>query len=123
MASAEENKNKSTPPVQVLEDKIGAFRQPVITTTGILLGFVLNFASTWVRNETPMPDWLAWIVGASVVVGVTLLIMVLYRVLRMDYPRENAEFYYIRTLQLLIFGITFSFLGAFIDLFSNFMTD
>ena len=66
---------------------------------------------------------LAWIVGASVVVGVTLLIMVLYRVLRMDYPRENAEFYYKRTLQLLIFGITFSFLGAFIDLFSNFMTD
>ena len=35
---------------KTMEDKLKNFRQPLITSTGILLGFVLNIASGWVSN-------------------------------------------------------------------------
>ena len=69
-----------------------------------------------------MPDWLAWIVGASVLSGVFLLINVLYRALRMDYPRDQAEQWYAGTLRRLIIGVCLSFTGAFIDMFCHFWT-
>jgi predicted permease len=108
----------STPPL----DPIGAFRQPVITTTGILLGFILNFAATWVRTETSLPDWVAYIIGIFVIVGVICLMVTMYRMLKFDYPRTNphAVIYYTTTLNLMMIGIALSFIGAFIDLLSNF---
>ena len=122
MASTDEPREEPTPS-PVLEDKVAPFRQPVITATGILLGFILNLASTWVRNESPMAEWLAYVTAACIFIGVIFLMIVLYRVLCMDYPRDKAESYYNRTLDILVAGISFSFLGAFIDLFSNFWVD
>ena len=43
-----------------MEDKLQAFRQPIVTATGILLGFILNFAANWVKSDSAMPDWLAY---------------------------------------------------------------
>lgn len=104
-----------------MEDKLQAFRQPIVTATGILLGFILNFAASWVKADTPMPDWMAYLVGICVLTGITLLIRVLYRVLRMDYPRDRAESYHAQTLRLLILGVCLSFSGALLDMFSHFM--
>ena len=105
-----------------MEDKLQSFRQPIVTATGILLGFILNFAASWVKSDTPMPDWMAYIVGLCVISGITLLIRVLHRTLRMDYPREQAEAWHARTLKLLIIGVCLSFTGALIDMFSHFMS-
>ncbi|MBL9154644.1 MAG: hypothetical protein JNK37_19350 [Verrucomicrobiales bacterium] len=106
-----------------MEDKLQSFRQPIVTATGILLGFILNFAANWVKTETPMPDWLAYLVGACVLTGIVMLIAVLHRVLRMDYPRDQAEAYHARTLLYLIAGVALSFAGALIDMFSHFMQE
>jgi hypothetical protein len=77
--------NKSPP--KNLAHKLRAFRQPIVTATGILLDFILHFAASWVKSDTPMPDWMACLVGVSVLAGIILLI----RVLRMDYPKDQAE--------------------------------
>ncbi|MBL9156033.1 MAG: hypothetical protein JNJ70_01080 [Verrucomicrobiales bacterium] len=106
-----------------MEDKLQSFRQPIVTATGILLGFILNFAANWVKSDSAMPDWLAYLVGVCVLAGIVLLVAVLYRVLRMDYPRDRAEAYHARTLRFLIVGVTLSFAGALIDMFSHFMQE
>jgi len=103
-----------------MEDKIQAFRQPMVTATGIILGFMLNFAANWVKTESPLGDGLAYFVGFCVLAGAVSLILVLYRILRMSYPRDRGEQYYNRTLRLFIFGIGISFLGALIDMASHF---
>lgn len=104
-----------------MEDKIQAFRQPMVTATGIILGFVLNFAANWVKGDSPVEDGLAYLIGVSVVAGSACLIVVLFRVLNMDYPREEARQYYHRTLALFTTGITLAFLGVFLDMFVHFM--
>lgn len=106
-----------------MEDKLQAFRQPIVTATGILLGFILNFAANWVKSDSAMPDWLAYLVGVCVLAGIILLVAVLHRVLRMDYPRDRAEAYHARTLRFLITGVALSFAGALIDMFSHFMQE
>ena len=103
-----------------MDDKLKAFREPIVNATGILLGFILNFAASWVKADSPMPDWMAYAVGLCVLTGIVLLIMVLYRVLRMDYPQDNADAYHARTLRLMITGVCLSFAGALADMFSHF---
>jgi hypothetical protein len=102
-----------------MEDKIQAFRQPMVTATGIILGLMLNSALSWVRTASPLGDGLAYIVGICVLAGAVSLILALYRVLRMSYPRDRGEQYY-KSLRLFIFGIGISFLGALIDVASHF---
>ena len=104
-------------------DPVRPFREPVVAATGILLGFILNFAASWVKEEGLMPVWLACLVGAFVLAGVVLLVNVLYRALRMDYPREQAAQWYAGTLRRFILGVGLSFIGAFIDMFSHFWAD
>ena len=104
-----------------MEDKIQTFRQPMVTATGIILGFVLNFVASWVKTDSPVGDGLAYLIGLCVVAGTASLIFVLFRILNMDYPRERARQYYHRTLALFIVGITLAFLGVFMDMFVHFM--
>ena len=43
-----------------MEDKLQTFRQPMVTATGIILGFVLNFVASWVKTDSPVGDGLAF---------------------------------------------------------------
>ena len=104
-----------------MEDKIQVYRQPLVTATGIILGFLLNFATSWVKSDTPISDGLSYVVFACALVGIISLIAVLARVLKMNYPRATAEQYYARTLHLFIFGVSIAFVGVIIDMFSNFL--
>lgn len=106
-----------------MEDKIQSYRQPLVTATGIILGFILNFASTYVKNENALPAFLDYLVGFCVLVGIICLIVVLKRILQMNYPKEKAEKYYQKTLNYFIFGVSISFVGVLIDLFANFMME
>ncbi|HRR10082.1 MAG TPA: hypothetical protein PLO56_15435 [Rhodothermales bacterium] len=106
-----------------MEDKLQAFRQPLVTATGIILGFILNFASSWVKTESPLDDMLAYFVGVAVLIGTISLIIVLYRILNMSYPRDASESYYHKTLRLFIFGVGMAYTGVLVDMFANFMHD
>lgn len=106
-----------------MEDKIQAFRQPLVTATGIILGFILNFAATFVKADNAHSDTLAYMIGISVLIGIICLIVVLGRILKMSYPRNIGEKYYDRTLHIFLFGVSASFAGVLMDMFSNFMMD
>lgn len=106
-----------------MEDKIQAYRQPMVTATGIILGFILNFASTFVKTESNLSEILAYIIGINLLIGILCLIIVLSRALNMNYPKERAQKYYQKTLNYFLFGVSISFVGVMIDMFANFMTD
>lgn len=106
-----------------MEDRIQAYRQPMVTATGIILGFILNFASTFVKSDSPLSDIVAHIIGFCILTGIVCLIIVLSRVLKMNYKKEKAEEYYQRTLNYFLFGVSISFVGVMVDMFANFMTE
>lgn len=106
-----------------MEDKIQAFRQPLVTATGIILGFILNFAATFVKTDSSLSDRASYIIGICILIGIICLIIVLSRILKLKYPRENAEEYYQKTLNFFILGVSISFIGVMIDMFINFMID
>lgn len=106
-----------------MEDKIQAYRQPLVTATGIILGFILSFASAFVKTDSDLSDLISYVIGICILVGIICLIIVLGRVLNMKYPKEMAEKYYQKTLNLFLFGISISFIGVMIDMFANFMAE
>ncbi len=106
-----------------MEDKIQAYRQPLVTATGIILGFILNFAANWVKADSQLSETMAYFVGLCVLVGTTCLIIVLYRLLNMTYPREKAESYYMNTLYVFMTGVCWAFSGVLVDMFANFMAE
>ncbi|HAQ37065.1 MAG TPA: hypothetical protein DEP28_08620 [Bacteroidetes bacterium] len=106
-----------------MEDKIQAYRQPLVTATGIILGFILNFASTFVKADSLFSEFTAYIIGICILTGIICLIIVLSRVLKMKYPKEQAENYYQKTLHYFLFGVSISFVGVMVDMFANFMTE
>lgn len=97
-------------------DPLSSYRQPMVTATGLLLGFTLGFAATWVQTDNPFGTIQALLVGSCVLAGTIAMIATLFRILRHDYPRDEAGAYYGRTLKLFILGICITFAGVFIDL-------
>lgn len=94
--------------------RIQNFRQPMVTATGIFLGFMLEFTSRWIN--TAFTDNKGQvirdiIIGMGVLSCIALLQIVLYRILRMNYPEDKAGEFYQRTLQLFMIAITIPFVA------------
>jgi vacuolar-type H+-ATPase subunit I/STV1 len=89
------------------------FRQPLVTASGIILGFVLNFATDLVRQDKKGGLFSISILVATLI-GIVLLVVSLYRILDNRYDREHADRYYTRTLNYVLAGGIFSFLGALV---------
>lgn len=106
-----------------MEDKIQSYRQPIVTATGIILGFILNFAATFVKTDSSISVFLAYTIFACILTGIFCLIIVLLRALKMNYPKDKAESYYGRTLFYFIFGVSISFLGVMIEMVSSFYSE
>lgn len=93
-------------------DRISQFRQPMVTATGIFLGFMLNFASTWIKDAFVKYMFRDIVIAVGMLVSLFTLLLVLFRMLRMHYPTHPDEFYR-RTLRLFLIGVGvpfFSFL-------------
>ena len=88
----------------------------MVTATGLLPGFTLGFAATWVSTDNPLGKLQAVAVGACLLAGTIAMIATLFRILDNRYPTEDAGAYYARTLRLFIFGICITFVGVFVDL-------
>ena len=94
-------------------DNIHQYRQPLVTATGIFLGFMLNFTSVWIRDAFTKNMFRDIVVAISIVVSLFLLLLVLMRILRMKYPTETERFYR-KTLIFFFFGITIPFVAFLI---------
>ncbi|WP_324584448.1 hypothetical protein [Agriterribacter sp.] len=97
------------------KDQLFNFRQPLVTAAGIILGFVLNFATGLVRRDT-RNDVIPLLILFFILIGITLLIVSLYRILYNGYDREQADRFYRRTLNCFMTGVIFSFLGGLLKM-------
>ena len=91
------------------EDKLKNVRQPMVTATGILLGFTLNIAANWVPKAFTSPRILEYLIALSLCIHIPISIIVLYRILNLEYRKDNAEAYYRKTLIIFITGISLYF--------------
>ena len=103
-----------------MADQLQPYRQPLVTATGIILGFVLNFASNWVKSDTPLGDTGAYSVGGLILLGMVCLITVLARILQIGVPSDRAAGYYRTTVRIFVAGVSLAVAGAMIDMYSNF---
>lgn len=93
------------------QDPLFKFRQPLVTAAGIILGFVLNFATGLVKRNS-INDRMILLIIFSTLVGIVLLIVALYRILNNRYNSERAATYYAKTLTIFLTGVVFSFFGG-----------
>jgi hypothetical protein len=91
------------------DDKLKNVRQPLVTATGILLGFTLNIAANWIPKAFTTNRITEALMALSLCVHIPLSIVVLYRILNINYPKVRAERYYRKTLILFITGISLYF--------------
>lgn len=97
------------------KDQLFNFRQPLVTAAGIILGFVLNFATELVKRENKS-DLIALLILLFTLVGIMFLIISLYRILNNNYDRDHARKYYRSTLNYFLLGVIFSFIGGLIKM-------
>ena len=105
-----------------MEDKLQSFRQPLITATGIILGFALNVAAAWLPNAFRSKSVVEVFMALGTLVHIPIYTIVMFRMLRRDYPKEKAESYYRKTLVLFITGISFFYLTIICMLVESYLT-
>ena len=89
-------------------EKIQQYRQPMVTATGIFLGFMPDFANSWMPVSFTQYKIRDAIIAASTLSSIAVMIIVLYRILQMSAPVDPLTFYK-KTLRLFIIGISIPF--------------
>jgi hypothetical protein len=92
----------------------------MVTASGIFLAFILNFSSSWVTRSFDNSSVKNLMVGIGLLIGTILQITVIFRILSMNYPKDDEEKYYQTTLRLFILGLISAFLGVFLVMLENF---
>ena len=91
-------------------ENLQPYRQPMVTATGIFLGFMLNFTSSWMPNAFTKEKTRDIIMASALIISLASLILVLIRMLRGFNPVEPARFYR-KTLIVFVIGISIPFLA------------
>ncbi|MDZ7881199.1 MAG: hypothetical protein U5L45_26265 [Saprospiraceae bacterium] len=100
-----------------MDDNIQNYRQPMVTSIGIILGFVLGFSGNWATEPATTTEISDYFVGIGLLASVTLFIIALYRILNNKFPSEDAGNYYQKTLKIFILGLCLAFSGILISIF------
>jgi hypothetical protein len=99
---------------------LAAYRQPMVTSLGIIMGFLLNFLAGWATrddNVSEVKNSADWIVAATVLPALVIMLVVLYRILDIRHQPEKLEQVYITTLRLYMAAIVLAFCGVGVALF------
>ena len=103
-----------------IDHNINAYRAPMVTAIGIILGFVLGFMGKLATDLPINEDKVAklniqdfW-VFLGLLFGMILLTVAMYRILNNRVPMQKMENYYFRTLQIFISGVFISFIGTLV---------
>ena len=92
------------------QDPLKSVRQPLVTATGILLGFTLNIAASWGPKAFSHGRVTEYLVALSLCIHIPLSIVVLYRILNTNYAKDRAQAYYNKTVRIFITGLTLYFI-------------
>ena len=99
---------------------LAAYRQPMVTSLGIIMGFLLNFLAGWATKDdqvSEMKNSADWIVAATVMPALVIMVVVLYRILDIRHRADKLEQVYITTLRLYLTAIVLAFCGVGVALF------
>ncbi len=97
-----------------------AYRQPMVTSLGIIMGFLLNFLAGWATrddNSSELKSTADWLVASTILPSLVMMLVVLYLILDIRHAPENLERIYIRIFRLYIASIVLAFLGVGVALF------
>lgn len=108
--------NKNT---QINHD-IRDFRQPMVTSIGIMLGFLMNFLAQWAiadDDQAAIQTVGDGVVAITLLVGIGLMIVTLFKLLTNRYDTANAGLYYQGIFRWYMAAIIVSFGGLGASLF------
>ena len=88
-----------------MNDKLSTFRQPFITSIGIILGFSLSTTAQWIPTAFKTGRFSEYLLAVSCLIPIPLYILVLYRMLRPVYDAQKAMLYYKTTLAIFFCGL------------------
>lgn len=95
------------------------YRQPMVTSLGIIMGFSLNFLANWSVSSHKQPSVQStdeWLLLGSFCIGLILMVTVLFRILNPNIEPSSCKKYYLRTLQIFISAIAICFTGLLLSL-------
>lgn len=90
------------------------YRQPLVTSLGIVLGFLLNFLAGWANGaDGTIEDATDVVILTTIMTAALLFLIVLARILRADLPEDKDYLgkYYAKTLFLYLTGLCVAFAG------------
>lgn len=97
--------------------EIRDYRQPLVTSLGVVLGFLIGFLAQWVSEETfALTTASDWLVFVGCIAGAAILLRVLFRMLS---PPDAGDplLRYRRTLRLYVCGIATAFISLIVAAF------
>lgn len=92
------------------------YRQPLVTSLGIILGFLLSYLAGWANSSDGalLADGTDIVIFATVTTAVALLVWVLWRMLNPSPLAAAPLRYYRTTLRLYVVAIIVAFAGFLI---------
>lgn len=101
------------------ETDVAGYRQPMVTSIGIIVGFLLAFLANWAVEEDGTPALSSasdYAVALTLIASVVLFTIVLYRLLNNRIHPNAGERYQI-TFRVYIFALLLAFSGLSFALF------
>jgi protein-S-isoprenylcysteine O-methyltransferase Ste14 len=101
------------PEVPKFDDEVAGFRQPMVTSIGILMGFVLAFMANWAIDsdgESALETGADFAVAGTLALAMLGFVVTLYRLLD-NRIRPHPGQRYRLTLQLYLLSIACCFVG------------
>lgn len=106
------------PPEIQTSFEIKDYRQPVVTSIGVLLGFLMGFLINWITDEhfsiKTLSDQVAL---AACLIGPMFLLIALFRMLKPILTQTNALAHYQITLKIYFLGILISLVLLMVSAF------
>lgn len=97
------------------------FRQPMVTSIGIMLGFLMNFLAQWAISDddeaAAIQTVADGVVALTLLIGIGLMIFVLFKLLTNRYDTANAGIYYQGIFRWYMAAIIIAFGGLAAALF------
>jgi hypothetical protein len=92
----------------------------MVTSLGIIMGFLLNFLAGWATQDdqvSEMKNSADWIVAATVLPALVIMVVVRDRILDIRHRADVLEQVYVTRLRLYLAAIALAFCGVRVALF------
>ncbi len=96
------------------DDDVAGFRQPMVTSIGIILGFLLTFLANWAiadDSQRALQTMADWMVAGALLTSIALMIAVLARLLDNRIRTKSVGVRYQLTFKLYIIAIIVGLAG------------